>query len=214
MNPFLIRTYSILIRIKDALLTIVNKIKTIGVVPLATLIISLSGLFLAYNQHNTSIMMNELQNKLHRTEIEIVEGQFVASIIPCLIKGGKEERELAILLLKKKAPTLADEILKFLSINDPNEEVRQFANREFNSLRFSNLLKDAEIMFGLRRYKESAEYFYQAAKYADKSKLNLSLLESAESRYKVNDYKNASDLFIELFKINDIKYKKEGRNHD
>ena len=145
------------------------------------------------------MLMHQIQNKLQRTQVEIVEGQLVANLLTNLIKGNEPERKLAILLLKSKAPSTAEIILPLLSKKDRSEDVRQLADREFKDLRFSTLLKDAEIFLELKRYQLAAEFFHKAVKFAERSKLNLPLLEAAESRYQAKAYQNASEIFSRVF---------------
>lgn len=188
------------VRMLNNFMSMLKNFKFQSVTSIATLLIGISSLFVAYNQYESSIQMQELQNKLYQTEINMVEGQLVASLLTSLIQGSEAEREMALLILTSKAPNMATLVLPIISERDPSPQVRRLATQEFKNLKFSNLLKDARIFLELKRYKTAAQYFKDAVEFVDTSNLNKSLLEVAISRYNANSDSLAATLFQEVFK--------------
>jgi hypothetical protein len=184
----------------NCLISVLKRIRLQAITSIAALLIAITSLLVAYNQYKSSIQLQELQNKLYQTELNIVEGQLVASLLTNLIRGNEAERTMALLILKLKAPNMAEIVLPVISEKDPDRQVRQFAKQEYKNLKLTNSLKDARILLELKRYHTSAKYFYDAIQFIDKSKLNKLLLDVAISRYHANSDSLAAALFQEVFK--------------
>ncbi len=166
---------------------------------LATLGVAFLGLSISYNQYETQKVFREIQHRIYLYEVTIGEGQLAASLLTSLIRGDEAERRMAVLILKLKAPKLFEELMPIISEKDPSPEVRELAKREYSNLQISNLLDDARIFMELKRYGPAAQYFYQAASYADTARLDKSLLGVAISRYHAHSDSLAAELFQQLF---------------
>ena len=168
-------------------------------IALASFLVAFLGLCIAYNQYEMQKAITETQARMHRYEVDIVEGQLAASLLTSLIRGDENERQLAILILKSKAPKLFDELAPVIIAKDPSLAIRETTQKEYTDFKFTNLLKDARIYMELKRYGSAAQYFYQASTYADTSEINTALLETAISRYHAHSDSLAAALFQEVF---------------
>jgi len=162
---------------------------------LATFLVGLASLLIAFNQYRAGTELQRVQNELSRTEVSFVEGQLVASLMTSLIQGSESEREMARLILVLKAPEMAERILPIISQNDPSPRIRKNAEEQLRNVQFTKLLRNANIFLQIGRYRSAAEYFYQAAALVDSSKVNLQLLEVATSRYNAHSDSLAAKLF-------------------
>ena len=153
-------------------------------------------------QQQAAAESERIRLQMQTREIELQKSHFAASLIEPLLSENHKRRLLALSLLEQVDENLAYLVSDTLAEADSSPEVRKEADQVRESLRPRRLddkLGTARKFFDIGKWEAAVQYFQEAVKLTEPSRLDSARLEEANVYFERRDFHKAAEAYRETF---------------